>query len=114
MKKLLNDIGDKARQRSDNEDRAIQYREWHRTAKQCYMTDVDSVEWMFHKNEQVDIAVIPFGHLKEEDFKYVPQNGILERSEILQELNHLFYLSGDEDILAQVELLIFIVCPVDV
>jgi len=50
------------------------------------------VNWVFHENEDVDIAIIPFGLRPDDDVKVIPNNLFLN-SKSLAELYDVFFLS---------------------
>lgn len=60
QEKKMNANGVKARQRSDNVDRAQAYREWCRDTgtKGDYMGDIDSVEWRGIGGKLLPVAII--------------------------------------------------------
>lgn len=59
MDKQLTDSGAKAQQRTDNEDRAKVYRDWHRKLRaDLSMSDVDTIEWRRRDGALMPVAVI--------------------------------------------------------
>lgn len=59
------------------------------------------VDWIFHKNHQVDIAVIPFGlDPQKDDVKVIPENQFLS-PERLFELYDVFFLSYQPGVKSQ-------------
>ncbi|EFM09528.1 hypothetical protein PaecuDRAFT_3575 [Paenibacillus curdlanolyticus YK9] len=59
MEKKLTESKAKAHQRSDQEDRALGYKNWHRGLKRnLYMLDVDSIEWRVRDGELIPVGVM--------------------------------------------------------
>lgn len=58
MEKLLNPSGSKDYQRDDKEDRAAEYRLWHRTlSRSCIASDVDFIEWRKRGGKFIPVAI---------------------------------------------------------
>jgi hypothetical protein len=58
LQKLLNENGQKAHQRDDNEDRSLPYRNWLRTVEtDGYWIDVDFIKWKFVDGKPTPYAV---------------------------------------------------------
>ncbi|WNF21308.1 hypothetical protein [Mesobacillus jeotgali] len=59
MEKKLTQTSAKAHQRTDTEDRAKEYKNWHRQLDRgLYMLDVDAIEWRYRKGKLVPVAVM--------------------------------------------------------
>lgn len=59
IEKLTTESGAKAHQRADGEDRAVIYREWHRTlSKKFAATDIDLIEWRYRGGVLIPVAVM--------------------------------------------------------
>ena len=83
MDKQLTDSGAKAQQRTDNEDRAKIYRDWHRTLKaDLAMFDVDTIEWRRGENGLVPVAVIELTRTDSEDVRESYLKAILDRFDV--------------------------------
>lgn len=56
--------GVKGRQRSDTEDRALAYRQWHYTLPaHCWLSDVDGIEWRLVDGQPVPAAIIELSRI---------------------------------------------------
>lgn len=51
-----------------------------------------NVNWIFHENDNVDVAIMPFGMRPEDDVKTIPNNLFMDSS-YLSELYDVFFLS---------------------
>ncbi len=65
LKKKLTASGAKARQRSDNEDRTLAYRDWRREVvgrghrrSTCYTSDLDQIEYIIVDNIPIPVAIL--------------------------------------------------------
>ncbi len=83
MDKQLTDSGAKAQQRTDNEDRAKVYRDWHRTLRaDLAMFDVDTIEWRRGENGLFPVAVIELTRIDGDDANEKYLKAILDRFDV--------------------------------
>jgi hypothetical protein len=81
--KQLTDSGAKAQQRTDNEDRAKIYRDWHRTLRaDLAMFDVDTIEWRQRNGELVAVAVIELTRTDSDNVSENYLKAILDRFDV--------------------------------
>lgn len=57
-----------------------------------YVKKIHSVNWIFHDDDKVDLAMIPFGISKEDDIRTMPDIMFLDTSK-LQELYDVFFIA---------------------
>lgn len=58
LQRIVNEQGQKAYQRTDNEDRSLPYRNWLRTVPtNGFFIDVDFIKWRFVEGQPIPVAI---------------------------------------------------------
>lgn len=80
MERKASSSGAKAQQRTDNEDRSLAYRQWHRTlGPELICSDVDQIEWRFVDGKPKAVAVLELTRIDEGDGSPAYRDAIIER-----------------------------------
>ncbi len=80
LKKIINESGQKAHQRTDTEDRSLPYRNWLRTVEtNGFFIDIDLIKWRFVDGKPIPVAITDITRCDSEQCTEAYRNAITQR-----------------------------------